>query len=40
MVIEDGELLIMFQVALFKLVEKLLTEIETQGETTVFVGGC
>ena len=38
MVIADGELLIMFQVALFKLAEKLLTEIEPQVETAVFVG--
>jgi len=37
-VIADGELLIMFQVALFELAEKLLTEIEMQGETAVFVG--
>ncbi len=32
MVIGDGELLIMVQVDLFKLVEKSLIEIETQGE--------
>ena len=39
MVIADVELFIMVQVALFNSFEKLLTEIEVQGET-VFVGGC
>ena len=40
MVIVDVELLFMVQIALFNSFEKLLTEIDSQGETTVFVGCC